>query len=308
MANDRRPGPPGDADASQSTGNSKPNLTKCDVPMSAGDHRILEQAIRQAVPRLVGAGHPELQKSTGTDQAAHEPDLHLHPELDPLARQLPGTEKAIAYRTSLYRVLVDMDPRGHRELIDELVRSGIPLHTLAIQLFSPVAVHLGNLWCTDESDFMQVAVASTRLGMIINHLSHGHGHTVGRRDIDRRILLARTRGALHTIGVSIVASCFRDMGWIVEGGADLELDDSLYMKLSASPYNLVGISVGQVDEVDQCAHAIRRIHSSRTTKQVKVAIGGPAVMRDPLSFHNIGADVVARSALEVMQLAESVGR
>jgi 3-oxoacyl-[acyl-carrier protein] reductase len=64
--------------------------------------------------------------------------------------------------------------------------------------------------------------------MIVNHVSHaGIPPAVDAKE-QRRILLARTRGAMHTIGVSIVASCFRDMGWAVEGGSDLEIDDSLW--------------------------------------------------------------------------------
>ena len=122
----------------------------------------------------------------------------------------------------------------------------------------------------------------------------------------RRVLLARTQGALHTIGVSIVASCFRDMGWDVDGGADLELDDSLYLRLSNSSYSLLGISVGRVDEVDQCAAAIRRVQSSRSTSTMKIAVGGPAVMKNPRAFGSIGADMVARSAIEVMHLADKM--
>ena len=87
-------------------------------------------------------------------------------------------------------------------------------------------------------------------------------------------------------------------------GADLELDDSLYLRLSNSSYSLLGISVGRVEEVDQCAAAIRRVQSSRSTSTMKIAVGGPAVMKNPRAFGSIGADMVARSALEVMHLAD----
>ncbi|WP_246085195.1 cobalamin B12-binding domain-containing protein [Rhizobium glycinendophyticum] len=307
MANDSRKDPPpgGRGDAWDTRDDEKPPAeATAGNHLSPFDYRILENAIRKAVPKLVGAGHPELMAGRASRALPQEIDLQLHPELDPVARQLPGTERAISFRQALISVLIDPDPRGHRELIEELQRSGLPMQTLAIQLFAPVAAYLGNLWCTDETDFMQVAVASTRIGMIINHLSQSRSAALSARETERRVLLARTRGAMHTIGVSIVASCFRDMGWAVEGGGELELDDHVYMRLSNGPYDLLGISVGRVDEAPECAQAIRRIHSNRYAGSMKIAVGGPAVKKDPQAFNRIGADIVARSALEVMQLAD----
>lgn len=307
MADDKNGEPPGRGHEPPSKGEGKSGLSKSDTRLTSLDQRILESAIRGAVPRLVGASHPDLVMSPQNGEMPAEFDFHLHPELDPKARELPGTEKAIAYRSILTQALVQADPRGHREIIEELQRSDLPMHTLAIQLFSPVAAQLGRLWCNDETDFIQVAVASTRLGMIVNHLSQNRSQTIRDRQKSRRVLLARTQGALHTIGVSIVASCFRDMGWDVEGGADLELNDSLYMRLSNSSYSLLGISIGRVDEVDECAAAIRRVQSNRGLSGMKIAVGGPAVMKNPHAFGNIGADMVAKSALEVMHLADRMG-
>ncbi len=307
MAGDKSGGPPGrpEEPPSRTDGGSGPS--KADVKLTSLEQRILESAIRGAVPRLVSAGHTDLTSGLRDGEVPPEFDFHLHPELDPKARELPGTEKAIGYRPALTQALIQADPRGHREMIEELQRSDLPMHTLAIQLFSPVAAHLGRLWCTDETDFIQVAVASTRLGMIVNHLSQNRSQAIRDRQKARRVLLARTQGAMHTIGVSIVASCFRDMGWDVDGGADLELDDSLYMRLSNSSYSLLGISVGRVDEVDECAAAIRRVQSNRGLSAMKIAVGGPAVMKNPRAFGSIGADMVAKSALEVMHLADRMG-
>lgn len=280
--------------------------SRVEAQLTNRDHQILERTIRGSVSRLVGASHPEFSPTPDARGMPEELDVRLHPELDPLARQLPGTEKATVFRTALMKSLIDSDPRSHREIMVELQRAEIPMQTLAIQLFAPVAARLGNLWCTDEADFMQIAVASTRLGMIINHLSHTSEKVVKERKSDRRVLLARTRGTMHTIGVSIVATCFRDMGWEVDGGIDLEVDDSLYHRLMQSHYQLLGISVGQVSDATQCSEAIRRIHSSPSARRTKIAIGGPAVRLHPDAFNTLGADIVAQSALEVMQMADSI--
>jgi len=248
--------------------------------LNSRDHGILERAIRGRVSRLVGAGHPETHADAAVvDELCFDP--RLNPELDPQARQLPGTDKAIAYRSVLLQALIDPDPRRYREVIADLAGMGVPMQTLAIQLFSPVAARLGDRWCEDEADFMLVAVASTRLSMIINHLSHMTSRPVRETKAERRVLLARTRRAIHTIGVAIVASCFRDMGWIVDGGIDLEVDDTLHAKLASTPYDMLGISIGQVDDVEECSRTIKRVQSNPMTKRVKIAVGGPAVFTNP---------------------------
>lgn len=278
--------------------------------LSARDHGVLENAIRNSVSRMVGAGHPEivpadaLPADAPADLSGFDP--RLHPERDPVARQMPGTDRAISYRAALEKALIDMDPRAHRAMIEELQQSGVPMQTLAIHLFSPVAAQLGNQWCDDEIDFMLVAVASTRLSMIINHLSHVSSHRTQEDRPVRRVLLARTGRAAHTIGVAIVASCFREMGWMVDGGVDTELDDTIYTRLSNTPYHLLGISVGQVDQVEECVRTIRRIHANPTTRRMKIAVGGPAVLASPDAFNRIGADIVAHSALQVVSYADSI--
>jgi len=277
-----------------------------DAQLSSNDHRVLERAIRGTVSSMVGAGHPDLALLRTSHDIDSEHELSLHSERNPVARQMPGTDQAIAFRGSLLKCLVDPDPRHHRQFIQELQSARLQVQTLAVHLFAPVATQLGDLWCNDEADFMQVAVASTRLNTIVNHLSHSSNAPVNEHKEQRRMLLARSRGAMHTLGVSIVASCFRDMGWAVDGGGDLEIDDSIYTRLSQKPYNLLGISVGRIDEVGKCSEAVRRVQSDPKTRRTKIAVGGPAVVASPQAFQRIGVDFVTRSALDMIQIANHI--
>jgi methanogenic corrinoid protein MtbC1 len=274
--------------------------------LNSADHRILERAIRGSVSSIVGASHPDIVSLYGHGTLSDDHAVHLHPELHPLARQMPGTERAVDFRAPLLACLVHPDPRHHRAVMDELLRSSLPIQTLAVHLFAPVATRLGDLWCSDEADFMQVAVASTRLRMIVNHISHAGHSSQAEQPEQRSVLLACTRGAAHTIGVTIIASCFRDMGWDVEGGSDLEIGDSLYTRLAQRPYKLLGISVGRMDDIAECSQAIGRVQSNPRLRTTKIALGGPAVVAAPKTFQRIGADFVTRSALDVVQLASSV--
>ncbi|WP_395174378.1 B12-binding domain-containing protein [Roseibium alexandrii] len=300
-------------DGEQPTENNKTPSTLADngltitadetANLSVQDLTVLETSVRGQVSGLVGALHPNIKNRTLNGTSVSRLDLRLHPELDERARQMPSMDVAISYRVPFLKALIDPDPRHHRDLIEELVQTNIPLQTLAIHLLCPIATELGNYWCNDDADFMQVAVASTRLSNIVNHLTHaGPRPTVPKTE--KRILLARSRGTKHTLGVTLVRMCFQDLGWIVDGGADMEIGDTMYMRLSARSYDLLGLSVGRLEEAIDCKEAIERSRSEIVTENTKIVIGGAAVLTHPEGFQNTGADFVTRSALEAITLAE----
>ena len=138
MAGDKKEGSPGAATDPPSRGEGKSRLSKAETSLTSLEQRILESAIRGAVPRLVGAGHAELSMDPGAGEMPSEIDFHLHPELDPKARELPGTEKAISYRAALTQALIQADPRGHREMIEELQRKIAAQHGYEIEEHSLV--------------------------------------------------------------------------------------------------------------------------------------------------------------------------
>lgn len=277
--------------------------------LSLQDLTVLERTVRRQVSGLIGAlhsGRGTPDKKGFSDKkgfTVSDLDLRLRPELDERARQMPAMDKAISYRVPFLKSLVDPDPRHHRAMIDELLQADIPLKTLAIHLLCPIATELGNYWCSDDADFIQVAVASTRLSNVVNHLTHADPQPPAAASA-RRILLARSHGTRHTLGVTLVRMCFRDLGWIVDGGADLEIGDTMYMRLSSKPYHLLGLSIGQLEEAADCRQAIERCRSDSVARKARIAIGGAAILSNPDEFQHVGADIVARSALEVIKLAE----
>jgi len=288
------------ADSGQDLKGNEPNH------LNTRDLSVLEMAIRGRVSGLVNSLHAPSDRRGS--RILRQPDLNtrLYPELDQRAVQLPNTDKAVSFRENFLVSLIDPDPRHHREMIDELIGAHIPMQTLAIHLFCPVATRLGTYWCNDETDFMQVAIASTRLNTIINHVTYAGGSLINPRPSAKRVLLARSRGTQHTLGVTLVRMCFRDMGWIVDGGADMEIGDTLYMRLTENPYDLLGLSVGQVEEKDDCQEAILRCRADPAMARMTIALGGAAVVSRPGEFDEIGADIIAHSALEVMNLTDQL--
>lgn len=282
--------------------------TKSLPRLSTSDHDMLESVIRKTVTGMVADGHPEHARSSSTPSAARvqaqADDFVLHPERDPALMALPGAAKALDFRERIDSGLADANPRAIRDVTVALHESGIPIHTLSVMVFSPIAKQLGDRWCTDDADFIQVAIASTRLSMLIKHLMQAAPTWADTRKERRCVLLARANGAQHTLGVLIVAACFRDLGWHVDGGSDLEVGDSLLDRLAASTYDLVGMSVGSLDDARPCSDAITEIRARHRSPKLWIAVGGPAVVCNRRAFEGIGADIVASTAMEAVRMAD----
>jgi methanogenic corrinoid protein MtbC1 len=283
--------------------------------LTVPDHQLLEDVIRKSVTPLVASAHPEhgvvtdfgdLSQQASPDGTVNDGiDYNVEPERNPDFMALPGAALALSYRQMLDDCLVSFDPEAIRRLTSILQETGVPLYTLSVMLFTPVAARFGQRWCDDESDFIQVAVASTRLSMMVHHLMHAKPAWQKDRP-HRRVLLAKSPGMQHTIGILIVAACFRDLGWQVDGGSELEVGEALFGRLTASRYSMVGLSVGSVGDVGLCAETILGIRSRHRSGKILVAVGGPGIVRHRDAFQKVGADIVAANAVEAVRLAESL--
>ena len=90
----------------------------------------------------------------------------------------------------------------------------------------------------------------------------------------------------------------------VDGGSDLEVGDSLLDRLAASTYDLVGMSVGSLDDARPCSDAITEIRARHRSPKLWIAVGGPAVVCNRRAFEGIGADIVASTAMEAVRMAD----
>ncbi|NBN76661.1 cobalamin-binding protein [Microvirga tunisiensis] len=267
--------------------------------LSGQELTVLERLVRRQVSGLVGSQHPDPVRRYGRVWTGPTLADRRRPEQVRRPLSVPGAAAAVAFRERFLAALLDPDIRHHRDLVDELVRSRVPLPALAIFLISPLAAELGVQWCEDDADFMQVAVASTRLATVVTHLAHAAAQ-VTPRPAARRVLLARSAGTRHTLGITLVRVCLLDMGWNVDGDADVEMGDDLFMRLAMRPYDVIGLSIGALDEVADCRSTLTRCRS--LVPRTLTAIGGAAVVSAADQFETVGADLVARCPEDLLQV------
>lgn len=187
--------------------------------------------------------------------------------------------------------------------IAALRERGVSIETLFVDLLSPVARRLGELWDEDRCHFADVTVGLGRLQQIMRSLSSAFGTEVDPPPGGRRALLMPAPGEQHTFGLSMVAEFFARAGWEVAGVMDATATH-FQDRVKNEWFDLVGISAGSTTRVDgmlACIAAVRRHSHNRA---VAVMVGGPLFTVHPELVERLGADGVATDGRQAPVLAE----
>lgn len=183
--------------------------------------------------------------------------------------------------------------------VDSVLARGVPVEAVFLDLLSPVARRLGELWESDECNFAEVTIGLMRLQQVLRRLSPSFQHDAARPDLAYRVLLMPTPGEQHTFGLVIVGEFFRRAGWDVHGGAHLT-DDELAGLVSRTWFGVVGFSLGSENGTDALAASIRRVRRASCNPDIGVMVGGPLLLAQPGLVARVGADATAGDAREAI--------
>lgn len=180
---------------------------------------------------------------------------------------------------------------------------GVGIDSLFVDLLTPVARHLGELWEDDRCHFADVTVGLGRLQQIMRGLSSAFGTEIDAPPGGRRALLMPAPGEQHTFGLSMVAEFFARAGWEVVGEMD-PMSTHFQDRVKNEWFDLVGISAGsstRVDSIQCCIDAVRKHSHNRA---VTVMVGGPLFIVHPELVEQLGADGVATDGRQAPLLAD----
>ncbi len=271
---------------------------------SASEKKVLSDTIRDRVVSRLSDMHPPKRSSGSAAELAVERMETVRKRY----RDLPKFDKALSYADDLRLALLDPDPKFHRELAEQLSKEGIPILTASCVLYGPIASEFGDMWCEDKVDFIQVAVASSRLSIMVSHMARSRERQGNGIKGDRSILLARTRGGNHTLGLAMVSACFADAGWKVNGGPELEAGDELYNELNRNNYRFLGLSVSMTSDAEDCAITLSTAKRYSRNPSLHTVLGGPAIAAAPDIFTETGASLMVTSARDAVEGVEHIIR
>lgn len=165
----------------------------------------------------------------------------------------------------------------------------------------PAARRLGQLWESDECDFMEVTLAIGRLQRLLRVFAP----TPVGVDLDagRRLLLAPAPGEQHTFGLSVVGDVFRQGGWDVQ--VQLETDgQDLLLDVGQGWFDAAGFTVAAEERLDALTALIKRVREASINPRLCIMVGGSLFLQRPDLMARVSVDVVVEDVGQAPALAE----
>jgi methanogenic corrinoid protein MtbC1 len=198
------------------------------------------------------------------------------------------------------------DDRAVRDCVIALRDRGVPTEAIFLELLSPVARHLGEMWERDLCSFTEVTVGLGRLQKVLRENSSagspfGHG---GNRDQSQRILLMPCPGEQHTFGLSLVAELFHRAGWDVV--TCFLASDAAAVMVQKDWYDVVGFSLGSEAGVPRLKAAMERVRQVSKNTRLPIIAGGPIFLLHPEFGEQIKADAIITNGAHAPSQAEKL--
>ena len=258
----------------------------------------VEETQKQQLPHLTAIAF----ESAG-DGIALNAATRRHLELD--SRADGRTE-----HTLLGVLDASVSPMGGRLLRRWLNRPlrdrGVPTEAIFLELLSPVARHLGEMWERDLCSFSEVTVGLGRLQKVLreNSSTASQFGLSAQNEKRQRILLMPCPGEQHTFGLSIVAELFHRAGWDVV--TCFLATDSAATMVQNDWYDVVGFSLGSEAGVPRLRAAMELVRQVSQNPRLPIIAGGPIFQLHPEFGEQIQADAIITNGAHAPTQAEKL--
>lgn len=232
--------------------------------------------------------------------------LSRHQTSDPPYRadpKRPGPTRADVEGLTGYVICGDLS--GAAAFVADLRARNLPIERIFLEVFAPTARLLGEMWETDRCDFASVTIGLCCLQQLV--LDHGQsaGLRAGRRNADRRILLAPVPGEQHSFGLVMVGEFFRRQGWDVCSGTGAG-GGELVATVRMQWFSMVGFSLACESRLDALATLIRDIRRASRNPHVGILVGGRLFSEQPERAAMVGADATSADGQQAVLKAETL--
>jgi MerR family transcriptional regulator, light-induced transcriptional regulator len=259
----------------------RPTLPKPDLCI---DETLGDVIAGEILPRLM-LRHSKLDGSPRKDRWSADPAAPL------LSKVADFADLVVRHETDVADAYVKF-----------LLRRGLDLQTVLLQLLAPTARRLGQLWEADTIDFIDVTIGMSRLQTLIHRLTLPLASPADRPD--RRLLLVPAPGEQHTFGLVMISELFRREGWRVHGTASMEPRE-LTSLISSEWFDIIGFSLSCERLLEPLSSFIQVARRMSKNKSVRVMVGGGVFAQDAARSACVGVDLIALDAREALVLAEN---
>ena len=213
--------------------------------------------------------------------------------------RIPPTHAELA---ELSRIAVAGDLAGALVFVESLLREGLSMETVLLQLIAGAARLLGDDWMEDLRGFMEVTRALGTLQQVVNVL--------GPRFASARVpcgsvVLVSASSDQHTLGIHVLGELLRRAGWGVQV-EPLMSNADLILLVQSVRVDIVGISLTSAVLVAPLARLVRAIKAASMNVDIAIMIGGPTARPDHAAEVGATFCVDARDAVRWLEHHVSV--
>jgi methanogenic corrinoid protein MtbC1 len=197
------------------------------------------------------------------------------------------------------QVLLNNDADISKTYVEALIDEGVNLEDIYLELFQPSARLLGTIWEEDTEDFSAVTLALWKMQQTMYYFSDSF---LSESQLNQRkgtVFLCPYPGSQHSMGLFMVSEFFRKDNWNVLGDPSITSNE-LKTKISNNFYDILGISIGSLSQVDGLSTLIKRLRKTSKNPHIFIMIGGPMALKSPNLFNNVGADAQASNAKDAI--------
>ena len=190
------------------------------------------------------------------------------------------------------------------EEVDTFLDEGVSVEAIFLDLLAPAARRLGEMWETDEADFVDVTMGLWRLQEVMREISARAPRPPVQPCANApRSLFAPMPGDQHYFGALMIDEIFSRAGWnstVLTKPLRKEVLDLV----SRESFDVVGLTISRDCPSSAVANFVTAMRSVSANPNLSILIGGRMINQNPAIVAEVGADGTgadARAALEVAQ-------
>lgn len=223
------------------------------------------------------------------------------------ARSKPHSAKTIhpddAVRFSV--LPLQLDAAGLLAEVNAFIDKGVSVETICLDLLAPSARKLGEMWESDECDFIDVTMGLWRLQEVMREIAARAPAERAFLSAPRSALFSPMPGDHHNFGALMIEEVFARAGWQSEALVKPERRE-LLDRVARQPYDLVGLTLTRDCPGTALANVIKAMRKVSANPDMIIIVGGRMINENPHLVAEVGADGTGADALSALEVAENL--
>lgn len=189
--------------------------------------------------------------------------------------------------------------------VDGFMDHGVSVDQLLLHLLAPTARKLGEYWEDDSVDFVEVTMGLWRLQQVMREVASRRSPVITGLAASRRAFFSPIPGDQHHFGTMMVEEFFANAGWDTD--IFLETDRrGLLERLAAKPFDIAGLTISNDCNTETLASLLKAMRSVSKNPNMRILIGGRAVLENSKLVADTGADGTAQDPRDALHRAEEL--